>query len=210
MGGLEVNARRGLFGLRASLAAIRRARISILTVAATYVISVAAGIAMVGTGNTFALERRDEVVRDAQSSEITVANRGGDHIRAALLDFVANLALGGVTSTVFGLAVVGSYPIVAYRGWIGGIVSVDASHKSRLADPVSATYYLVTLVLQLIPSSIAGGMGVYVGVDAWRALRKQRADTWLGFSKGRLRDVALAYIVAIPLFLIASLWEFLA
>jgi hypothetical protein len=164
---------------------------------------------MVGTGNAFALERRDEVVSAAQSSEINLADRGGDRIRAALLDFAANLMLGGVTSTVFGLAVVGSYPIVAYRGWIGGIVSVDAHHESRLADPGRATYYLVTLVLQLIPYSIAGGMGVYVGVDAWRALRRPRSDRWLGFSKDRLRDVALAYVVVIPLFLIASLWEFL-
>jgi hypothetical protein len=135
VGGHKVDAQHGLFGLRASLAAIRRARIAILTIAATYVISVAAGMAMVGTGNAFALERRDEVVLAAQSSEIIVANRGGDHIRAALLDFAANLFLGGVTSTVFGLAVVGSYPIVAYRGWIGGIVSVDARHESRLVDP---------------------------------------------------------------------------
>ena len=209
MGGLKVDARRELFGLRASLAAIGRARISILTVAAAYVISVAAGMAMVSTGNAFALERRDEVVLAAQSSEINLADRGGDHIRAAVLDFAANLMLGGVTSTLFGLSVLGSYPIVAYRGWIGGIVSVDARHESRLADPGRATYYLVTLVLQLIPYSIAGGMGVYVGVDAWRALRKPRPDMWLGFSKGRLRDVALAYVVVIPLFLVASLWEFL-
>lgn len=206
---MRSDARRELFGLRASLAAIGRARISILTVAATYVISVAAGMAMVGTGSAFALERRDEVVLAAQSSEINQADRGGDHLRAAVLDFAANLALGGVTSTLFGLAVVGSYPIVAYRGWIGGIVSVDARHESRLADPGRATYYLMTLVLQLIPYSIAGGMGVYVGVDAWRALRKPRPDMWLGFSKGRLRDVALAYVVVIPLFLVASLWEFL-
>jgi uncharacterized membrane protein SpoIIM required for sporulation len=209
MGGHQVSARRGLFGLRASLAAVQRARIAILTVAATYVISVAAGMAMVGTGNAFALERRDEVVLAAQSSEINLADRGGDRIRAALLDFAANLVLGGVTSTVFGLAVVGSYPIVAHRGWIGGIVSVDARHESRLADPGRATYYLVTLVLQLIPYSIAGGMGVYVGFDAWRALGRPRSDRWLGFSKDRLRDVALAYVVVIPLFLIASLWEFL-
>jgi len=105
--------------------------------------------------------------------------------------------------------VVGSYPLVAYRGWIGGIVSVDARHESRLADAGRATYYLVTLVLQLIPSSIAAGMGVYVGVDAWRALRKPRSDTWLGFSKDRVRDAARSYVIATPLFLVASLWEFL-
>ena len=172
-------------------------------------ISVAAGIAMVGMRNAFALKRRDEVVLAAQSSEIIVADRGGDHIRAAVLDFAANLVLGGVTSTLFGLAVVGSYPIVAYSGWIGGIVSVDARHESRRADPRQATYYLVTLVIQLIPYSNAGGMGVYVGVDAWRALRNPRSDSWLGFSKDRLRDVAHAYVIVIPLFLVASQWEFL-
>lgn len=111
MGGLTVDARRGLFGLRASLAAIRRARIAILTIAATYVISVAAGMAMVGSGNTFALERRDEVVRAAQSSEIAAADRAGDRIRAAVRDFAANLVLGGGTSKIFGLSVLGSYPI---------------------------------------------------------------------------------------------------
>ena len=195
--------------MRASLAAIRRARIAILTIAATYAISVAAGTLMVSTGNTAALDRRDQVVLAAQSSEIIVADRGGDHIRAAVLDFASNLMLGGVTSTVVGVSVVGSYPIVAYRGWIGGIVSVDARHESRLADPGRAIYYLVTLVLQLIPSSIAGGMGVYVGVDAWRAIRNPRSDAWLGLSRDRLRDVARAYVIATPLFLVASLWEFL-
>ena len=210
MGRREVDAGRGVSGVRAPLAAVGRARMSILTIAATYVISVAAGIAMVSAGNAFALGRRDDIVLAARSSEITVADRAGDRTRAAVLDFASNLMLGGVTTTVLGVSVVGSYPIVAYRGWIGGIVSVDARHESRLADPGRAAYYLVTLVLQLIPSSIAGGMGVYVGVDAWRSLRRQRADTWLGFSKDRLRDTALAYVVAIPLFLIASLWEFLA
>jgi hypothetical protein len=52
-------------------------------------------------------------------------------------------------------------------------------------------------------------MGVYVGVDGWRALWRPRADSWMGLSKARLRDVALAYVVVVPLFLVASLWEFL-
>ncbi len=194
--------------LSASLAAIRRGRVGILTIAATYLLSLVAGIVMVSTGNTFALDRRDEIVGAAQASEILVADRGGDQTRAALLDFASNLVLGGVTSTVAGIAVVGSYPIVAYRGWVGGIVSVDARHQSRLDDPGRATYYLVTLLLQLIPYSIAGGMGVYLGVGAWRAVRRPRTDTWLGLPKDRLRDVAVAYLVIAPLFLIASTWEF--
>jgi len=96
--------------LRASLAAIRRARVAILTIAATYLFSLAVGIAMVSTGNVFALERRDEIVGGAQSSEILVADRRGDHLRAAGLDFASNLVLGGITSTVTGITVVGSYP----------------------------------------------------------------------------------------------------
>ena len=138
-----------------------------------------------------------------------MADRRGDHLRAAGLDFASNLVLGGVTSTITGITVVGAYPIVAYRGWVGGIGSVDARHESRLGDLRRATYYLVTLVLQLIPHSIAGGMGVHLGVAAWSAVRKPVPNTWLGLPKDRLRDVALAYVVIVPLFLAASLWEFL-
>ncbi len=195
--------------MTATLAAIGRARVAILTVAMTYLLSVAIGIAMVGSGDAFALERRDAIVDAAGSSEILVAHRGGDHLRAALLDFAANLLTGGVTDTVIGVSVVGVYPLVAYRGWVGGIVSVDARRESRLAAPGRAIYYLVTLILQLIPYSIAGGMGVYLGVGAWRAVRRPGADAWLGLPKERMRDVALAYTVIVPLFLLASLWEFL-
>lgn len=150
--------RRGLNGLmaliRQSVGAIGRARRAILSVALTYALSVVIGIAMVSTGNQFALDRRDALVSTARSSDILVADRAGDHARAALLDFAANLGLGGVTSTAVGVGVVLVYPVVAYRGWVGGIVSVEDRHVSRLADPVSAAYYVVTLVLQLIPYSM--------------------------------------------------------
>ena len=195
--------------LRASGAAIGRARIAILTIAVTYLASVILGIAMVSAGNAFALERRDAIVSDAQTSDTLVAYRAGEGVRAALLDFAANLGLGGVTSTVLGIGVVFVYPVVAYRGWVGGIVSVDARHASRLADPGRALYYAVTLVLQLIPYSIAGGMGLHLGIGSWRAMRRP-VPTWLGLPKDRLRDVALAYVVIVPLFLVASLFEFLA
>lgn len=195
--------------VRAPFAAIARARVAILTIAATYALSVTLGIVMVDLGSTFALERRDAIVGSAQTGEVLVADRDGDHVRAALLDFAQNLGLGGVTSTVLGIGVVLAYPVVGYRGWVGGIVSVDAKHESRLGDPARAIYYLVTLVLQLIPYSIAGGMGVYLGVGSWRAMRRP-VDAWLGLPKDRLRDVALAYVVIAPLFLVASLFEFLA
>jgi len=194
--------------LRASFAAIARAKGAILIIAVTYALSVTLGIVMVSSGSAFALERRDQIVGAAQSSQILVAYRAGERLQAALLDFASNLVLGGVTSTVVGVAVVGLYPIAAYRGWVGGIVSVDSNHSSRLADPDHARYYTLTLILQLIPYAIAGGMGMQLGVDAWRAVRRPRPDTWLGLPKDRMRDVALAYIVVVPLFFVASIWEF--
>lgn len=196
--------------LRASLRAIRAARVAILSVAVAYVLSVSVGIAMASLGNAYALERRDAIVAGAQTSDTLVAYRGGDRLRAALLDFAANLGLGGVTSTVLGISVVGAYPVVAYRGWVGGVVSVDARHRSRLASPDTALYYLVTLVLQLIPYSIAGGVGVHLGIGAWRSVRGSSGPSVLGLPADRLRDAALAYVVIAPLFLVASLWEFLA
>lgn len=194
----------------ASLRAIGRARMAILSVAVVYVLSVAVGIGMATVGNGYALDRRDAIVASAQSGDILVAYRNGDRLRAALLDFAANLGLGGVTSTVLGISVVGAYPVFAYRGWVGGIVSVDAQHRSRLAAPNSAFYYLVTLVLQLIPYSIAGGIGVRLGIGAWRDMRGWSRPSVLGLRTDRLRDAALAYVVIAPLFLLASLWEFLA
>jgi hypothetical protein len=194
----------------ASLHAIGRARMAILSVGVVYVLSVAVGIGMAGVGSAYALDRRDAIVASAQSGDILVAYRSGDRLRAALLDFAANLGLGGVTSTVLGISVVGAYPVVAYRGWVGGIVSVDAQHRSRLASPDTALYYLVTLVLQLIPYSIAGGVGVHIGIGAWRDMRGSSRPSLLGLRADRLRDAALAYIVIAPLFFLASLWEFLA
>jgi hypothetical protein len=196
--------------IRAAFAAIGRSRVAILSIAATYAVSIVVGVVMVSSGNGFALDRRDQIVGAAQSSGSLVALRAGEPVRAALLDFASNLVLGGITSTILGIAVVGVYPIVAYRGWVGGIVSVDSRHQSRLGDPVRAGYYLLTLLLQLIPYSIAGGIGVRLGVGAWRAVKTPRPDTWLGLPTDALRDVAAAYVVIVPLFLVAALWEFLA
>lgn len=158
--------------------------------------------------NAFAVERRDAIVRAAQSGSILVADKHGNHLQAAILDFASNLALGGVTSTVIGISVVGEYPVVAYRGWVGGIVVIDRKHASRLRNARQAIYYCITIILQLIPYSIAGGVGVRVGIAAWRNVGRS-GRTWLGLPKKELLDAALAYLVIAPLFLVASLWEFL-
>lgn len=169
-----------------------------------------AGIAMVASGDAFALGRRDDIVAGARSGAISAADGAGDHVQAAVLDFASNLVLGAIPSTITGVTVVAPYPIAAYRGWIGGIVSVDGDRQSRLADPARALYYVVTLVLQLIPYSIAGGMGVHLGVGVWREVLRRPTSWSLPLPRDRLADTALAYAVIAPLFLVASLWEFLA
>jgi hypothetical protein len=186
---------------RRAFDAIGRARVAILTFAAVYALSVLIG---------FALARRDEIVAGAQTSATLAADRAGDHLQAAVLDFASNLVLGAIPSTLTGITVIGPYPIAAYRGWIGGIVSVDGQHRSRLADPGRAVYYVATLILQLIPYSIAGGMGVHLGVGGWRELRRDPSRWSVPLPRDRVIDTAAAYLVIAPLFLIASLWEFLA
>jgi hypothetical protein len=88
---------------------------------------------------------------------------------------------------------------------VGGIVSIDSRHESRLGHPTRAGYYLATLLLQLIPYSIAGGVGVQLGVGAWRAVKTRRPDTGLGLPTDALRDFAAAYVLVVPLFLVAAL-----
>jgi hypothetical protein len=57
---------------------------------------------------------------------------------------------------------------------------------------------------------MAGGMGVYVGVGLWRELRRRPGRWALPLPRDRIADTGLAYAVIAPLFLVASLWEFLA
>ena len=189
--------------------ALMRARVPILTVALTYIVSLVTGIIMVHAGNAFALTYRDQIVSNAQSSPILVALDQNDRLRAALLDFGSNL-FAAVAITVAGLGVVVAYPIVAYRGWIGGIVSVDSAHLSRLADSGEAAYYLITLVLQLVPYTLSGGAGVNMGLAYLRPKSYYQGDKWLGIPKEAIRDVLRIYLIVVPLFLLASLWEFFA
>lgn len=191
--------------------AIQRARYPILSVAGTYILSVLVGLIMVHAGNTFALTYRDRLVGAAQQSSIGQAVQRGDNLQAALRDSAGNLMLGAVPKTLSGFGIIFPYPWVAYQGWIGGIVSVRGDHTSRLNDPRPAVYYLLTLLLQLTPYSLAVGAGVNVGISLFRPQPYYQDQKWLGiFSKEALRDVARIYALVIPLFLIASLWEFLS
>lgn len=191
---------------------LTRARWWVLSFALVYAISVATGAVMVHSGNSMALATRDRIVGQArQSNPASLSLQRGQRLEAALWDFSANLFLGAVPNTVAGLAVVPAYPIAAHRGWIGGIVSVDGEHRSRLADPREAFYYLLTLILQLIPYSLAGGAGVNLGIAYFRTVARYQGKAWLlAPPREGVLDVLRIYLVIVPLFLIASLWEFLA
>src|SRR5690349_4958475 len=189
--------------------ALYRARTPILTVAITYVISVSIGMLMVHSGNEWAVVYRDQIVSKAQSSSTLIALGQNDRLYAAVLDFGGNL-MSGISNTLEGLGVIFPYPFMAYRGWIGGIVSVDSLHMSRLAVPKEAAYYLITLTLQLIPSILAGGAGVNIGLANFRPKPFYQGEKWLGMSKEAIRDALRIYLIVVPLFMLASLWEFFA
>jgi len=187
--------------------ALYRARMPTLTVAITYFISVSIGILMVHAGNEWAIAYRDRVVSKAQSSSSIIALGQNDRLRAAVLDSAGNL-LVAISNTLEGLGVIFPYPFIAYRGWIGGIVSIDSQHMSRLADSKEAAYYLITLILQLIPSSLAGGAGVNIGLANFKPAPFYQGERWLGIPKEALRDACRMYLVVVPMLFLASLWEF--
>jgi uncharacterized membrane protein SpoIIM required for sporulation len=188
--------------------ALYRARIPILTVAFVYFLSVLTGILMVHNGVRFAISYRDSLVSKAQSDTVIVALNQNLPLKAALLDFGGTL-FAAVVDTVTGLGVIFSYPLIAYRGWVGGIVSIDSAHLSRLADAKEALYYLVTLVLQLIPYTLSAGAGVNVGLAFLKPKPWYQGEKWLGLPREAILDLLRIFILVVPLFLIASLWEFL-
>lgn len=192
--------------------AVYRARYPILFTAIVYSLSVSIGIIMVHAGNKFALNYRDQLVNQSvQSNPTSVAYVQGRNFEAALWDFAGNLVLGAFPKTISGFSVLLVYPMVIQQGWVGGIVSVQGDHSSRLSEPHSAIYYLLTLLLQLVPYSLAIGAGVNAGIALFRTPPHYEGQRWLGiFPKEALRDVARIYLLVIPLFLIASLWEFLS
>jgi hypothetical protein len=189
-----------------------RARFPILWIGITYVLGVATGAVMVHTHSDFALSHRDYVVGNAKRSAVAMALKRTLPLRAAFFDFAGNLGRGAVPSTIMGLAVALPFPQAAYRGWVGGLVSVDGEHKSRLRHWHERNYYLGVLLLQLIPYSLAGGTGIRLGLAV--LLPKGRwgypaSERWLGLPSEGVRDVGRIYVLIVPLFLVASLIEFL-
>ena len=185
--------------------ALRRARGTIYVVALTYLFSLSVGIFMVHSGNEFALSFRDRLIAEAQAGSVLTQP---SPLSMALADFSDNLR-GAAADALGGLGVVFPFPLVAYRGWVGGIVSVDGSHASRLQNPTKAAYYLSVLLLQLTGYTLAAGAGINAGLSFWRT-RPEYTEKLLGMSVEALRDLGRIFAFVVPIFLLASLWEFLS
>lgn len=191
--------------------AVTRARAAILSVVLTYAVSVTIGLVLARAGNNFALAHRNRIVGSAQTNDVSaVANHRGQPVRAALLDWTGNLR-GAAVDTVLGMGVVLTYPMVVYRGWVGGIVSVEHDGTSRLAKPLTAVDHFLTLILQLTGYSLAAGAGINLGVAMFRPKPCYQGAKWLrSFPQEAVRDVLRVYVLVIPVLGIASFWEFLS
>ena len=189
------------------LLALRRCRFGILTVGLAYLTGILTGMIMAHAGSGIALRYRDKIVGEASTSPILVALDKGNKWKAAVLDAAAN-SFAGSCSILGGYFIPAPYAIGLFRGWIGGIVGVDGHHRSRLRELREAFYYLLTLLLQVIPYSLTGGAGVHIGLGAF-GLRSYPGKKWLTIPIEALKDAALLVCLSLPLFLGASLFEFL-
>jgi len=191
--------------------ALVHARGGIATIALTYAVSLGLGMGMVHAGNPSALRFRDALVARAHRADpAALADDAGDHGRAAVIDFARNLGMAAIPETVGGLTIVMPVLLAGYRGWVGGIVSVDSHHHSRLAERASARYYLVTLLLQLVGFTLAGGGGIHLG---WSYLRRRGpfvGPSWFSLPRPALVDVAWLYTLIVPFMAVGSLWEYFA
>jgi hypothetical protein len=193
--------------------AFRHSFFGIWTIALTYGVSVLIGMLLVHSGNHYALDVRDRMVLKATKESVIFRQMDrGNFAAAAGLDATGN-AVAGFLSLVAGYGVPAGYGVAAYRGWIGGIVSVDTAHRSRLTRPGPAFYYLTTLLLQLIPYSLAGGAGVSIGIAAFARADQTRYPgprmRFLHIPYEAIWDAAWIFLISIPLFAIASLFEFM-
>lgn len=189
--------------------AIHRARFAVLLMGCAYSIGLIAGIVSVHMGHQRSLAFRDRVVSNAQaSSPILRYSRKGQPIAAAALDCAGNL-VGATATAAAGWWAPAPFPIAIYRGWIGGIVSVDHNHRSRFRATESGLYYALIVTLQLLGYILAGGAGVNLGLARAWARPEYAGSRMMGIPREAFRDAAYMYILVVPIFAIASALEFL-
>lgn len=109
-----------------------------------------------------------------------------------------------------GLSVIPPFLLSGYRGWVGGIVSVDDGHISRLRQPNQAIYYFSVVLLQLIPYSLAAGAGLNLGLSYFRPRRDYPGEKWRGYPKEAIWDFVRIVVLTAPFVAVANLWEFLS
>jgi hypothetical protein len=193
-------------------AAVKLCKLYVLTIFIAYCLSCLTGIMMSHAGNLFAVSSRDNIVGKAMKSDkASIYYQEGKNFSAALNDFMGNLFFGAIPQTIMGLSIVIPYFFVLKQGWVGGIVSIDSEHKSRFLSFKSTFYYFLVLFLQFIPYSLAIGAGVKCGIDFYNF---NRMNGWhllkLKIQKNSLIDLGYVYILVVPLFFIASCFEFLS
>jgi len=162
--------------------------------------------------NNFALSYRDKIVGDAlKTDKASLNQQKGNNFLAAINDFKGNLLFGAVPQTFLGLGIVVPYFTVSKQGWVGGIVSVNSEHKSRFNNFKSTFYYFFVLLLQFIPYSLAIGAGIKCGIDFYNY---NKLNGWnirkYKIQKNSLIDLGFVYILVVPLFFIASCFEFMS
>jgi hypothetical protein len=100
---------------------------------------------------------------------------------------------------------------IAYQGWVGGIVSVDSTHRSRLRSIKAASYCFLVLLLLFIPFSLSMGAGVRCGVELYRHYADTSWRLWrYRLPRQSLVDLSCVFAVTVPLFFVASAFEFLS
>jgi hypothetical protein len=191
-------------------AAFFRCKKWVISIFIVYCFSSAIGILMVHLNNQFTLSYRDKIVGNATKNDKASINYNtGNKFKAVLFDFGGNLIIGSGVQTLLGLSIVFPYCTTMYQGWVGGIVSVDNNHNSRLNKPKAAFYYFIVLLLQFIPYSLTIGSGIKAGIETYKANKKRTVSSYR-LDNQSLYDVLRIYIIATPLFFIASCFEFLS
>ncbi len=192
--------------------AVKHSKICVLSIFLTYCLSCTIGIIMSQTGNQFALSSRDKIVGKAVAGDKASINYlKGNNFSAAMFDFKGNLLSGAIPQTILGLGIVIPYYTAFRQGWVGGIVSIDSAHESRFKSFRRTFYYFFVLLLQFIPYSLAIGAGIRCGIDLYIDNKLNGWQIWkYRIQKNRLMNVFYIYILVIPLFFIASCYEFLS
>jgi len=198
--------------LRLVYLALTQCRIYVLTIFITYCISCFVGIIMVHNGNNFAISCRDKIVGKAlKTDKASINYQTVNNFSAAMHDFKGNLFFGTIPQTFMGLGIVVPYFTVSKQGWIGGIVSVNSEHKSRFKNFKSTFYYFFVLLLQFVPYSLAIGSGIKFSIDFYI---NNKIHGWLMWKykihTSGLLDLGYIYLLVVPLFFLASCFEFMS